>query len=152
LNTRKESLSGREIKFARDIAGYLVPAQLALELFGRGSGGLHAWPGIVTTEVDIPVDLVEWSGSGGGLCNGFGEFGGMCWVREGEEVRMIKSLDISRSVREERLAEEGRGSANISGADPFPGLIDNALAQQIQGVCGCGGEQVTQRRPWKLPD
>jgi hypothetical protein len=50
---------------------------------------------------DIPVNLVEWPRSGGGLCDGFREFGGMCWIREGEEVRMVKGLDeCSESVGE----------------------------------------------------
>lgn len=75
----------------------------------------------------------------------------MCWIREGEEVRMVKSLDnaCSESVKED--LEEREGGTNISGADPFSGLVDNTLAEQIQGVCGCGGEQITKRCPWKLP-
>lgn len=55
------------------------------------------------------------------------------------------------SVREETTRQEG-GEAYISGADPFPGLVYDALAQQIQGVCACRGKQVTERGPWKLAD
>ena len=88
-------LSGCEIKLACDIARYVVAAQLALELFGR-CGGLGTESGIITIWLDIPVDLVEWSRSGGGLCAGFRELGGMCWVREGEKVWMAKSLSNSK--------------------------------------------------------
>jgi hypothetical protein len=93
-------LSGREIKFARDIARYVMTAQLTLKLFGW-SGGLHAWSG-VTILFYIPVDLVQWPRSGGGLCAGFRELGGMCRVREGEEVRMTKSLDHMQHVHQSR--------------------------------------------------
>lgn len=86
-------LSGRKIKFTSDIAGYLALAQLALELFGRRSAGPRACAGIITIRFDIPVDLVEWPGSGGsGLCDGLRKLRGMRWVWEGEEVRMVKSL------------------------------------------------------------
>ena len=71
-----------------------MTAQLTLELFGW-SGGFRAWSR-VTILFDIPVDLVKWPRSGG-LCAGFRELGGMCRVREGEEVRMTKSLDHAQS-------------------------------------------------------
>jgi hypothetical protein len=52
----------------------------------------------------------------------------------------------------EKQHETGRRDADVFGADPFTGLVDDAFAEQIQGVCSRGREQVTERGPWKLAD
>jgi hypothetical protein len=77
----------------------------------------------------------------------------MTWVREGEKVWMAESLSNQYdrpSVREEE--RDRKEYADVFGADPFTGLVNDAFAEQIQGVCARGREQITERGPWKLAD
>lgn len=60
-------------------------------------------------------------------------------------------MHTSLSVREEKDLDR-KGETDIFGADPLPGLVYDALAQQIQGVCACRGKKITERSPWKLAD
>lgn len=80
-------------------------------------------------------------------------------VRECEEVRVIESLHEVKEntflcllVRQRHGDDkkERKKGAHISGADPSPGLIDYAFAKEVQRVCACRCEKVTQWCPWEL--
>jgi len=86
-------------------------------------------------------------------------------VREREEVRVVESL--SNTIQKPRLsvgqhgtgrrgkragAEKEGGLTHISGADPFPGLVDDALAEEVQGVGSRCREKVPQRCLGELSD
>jgi hypothetical protein len=45
-----------------------------------------------------------------------------------------------------------RGATHISGADSLPGLIDDALAEEVQGVGSRCREKVPQWCPGELSD
>jgi len=84
-------------------------------------------------------------------------------VREREEVRVVEGLQTQykkrdcRSVDTGKEREEGgsrkkRGLTHISGADPFPGLVDDALAEEVQCVGSRCREKVPQRCLGELSD
>lgn len=80
-------------------------------------------------------------------------------VREREEIRVVESLQIQYKKRDCRSVDKGRGReqkkrglTHISGADPFPGLVDDALAEEVQGVGSRCREKVPQRCLGELSD
>ena len=97
--------------------------------------------------VGIAVNLLEWDAAL--LLGGLGQLRRMGGVWQGEEVRVVEGLAVFDECMSTKVT--AMKIAHVFRADSTLGVVYQTLAQKVQTVCACCGEEVAQRCLRELP-